>query len=397
MKLIFLLLLVGSLGFVTALEISQDSVTGVTIVQPTLPIFNNETASVNHSNSTDWWVTTDLGAIDSVSDLINTYVPYTGATGDVNLGTHNLVSTGYIRVGDTATEHQFRTGTLAGFNMSKYFWLFWDFPELEPYNPLNIGIIQNGIYLRGEDITPTLSFYTSDIGDRSIIDYNIASDSLNFTEASGGYEFDNGEVIIDSDTNGLILGDDRDYKIYSTGSSTVYNADGNNIDHIFWDKDGHDLLRIYSDVSRFVQIGYNGDNAGLSVIGNSTFGYIPSTTKINVFGQINQTGLAYAQFRKILMNAGDSIYMNGDVDSRIYFGASQDAYCSYNNANLVCNPRAVGTGNLTVLGSINATEYFQNGANVGITGNYSLMESGGDACYMAFSGGIMYGSNCTTW
>ncbi|HEB46964.1 MAG TPA: hypothetical protein ENI22_00660 [Candidatus Pacearchaeota archaeon] len=45
---------------------------------------------------------------------------------------------------------------------------------------------------------------------------------------------------------------------------------------------------------------------------------------------------------------------------------------------------------LNVIGDINSTGYFINNANTGITGNYSV-----GSCWLGFSGGIMYSTNCT--
>ncbi len=45
---------------------------------------------------------------------------------------------------------------------------------------------------------------------------------------------------------------------------------------------------------------------------------------------------------------------------------------------------------LNVIGDINSTGNFINNANTGITGNYSV-----GSCWLGFSGGIMYSTNCT--
>ncbi|KKL25633.1 hypothetical protein LCGC14_2403330, partial [marine sediment metagenome] len=90
---------------------SETKETGVNIVLPELPTFNNNTAFVNASN---FWVTNSLGPLDDANTTqfesvggtltINqtffndVYIPYTGATADVDLGDKKVLTTGFMTI-----------------------------------------------------------------------------------------------------------------------------------------------------------------------------------------------------------------------------------------------------------------------------------------------------------
>lgn len=58
------------------------------------------------------------------------------------------------------------------------------------------------------------------------------------------------------------------------------------------------------------------------------------------------------------ITATDNITLDADNKS-IRFGADQDATILYDGTNLVVNPRAVGSGKMSVSGAINTTEHYQ--------------------------------------
>lgn len=52
---------------------------------------------------------------------------------------------------------------------------------------------------------------------------------------------------------------------------------------------------------------------------------------------------------------------------------------------------------VNITGALNVTGAIQHNYNQGVTANYSIEDENGNPCYLAFSGGIAYSSNCTTW
>jgi len=86
-----------------------------------------------------------------------------------------------------------------------------------------------------------------------------------------------------------------------------------------------------------------------------------------------------------------------DVEGGAVIGATYSGTnTAPSNGLLVEGNVGIGTttpqNKLNVVGNVNATSGFVVGANTGLTGNYSI----GD-CWMAYSGGIMYSTNCTAY
>lgn len=99
---------------------------------------------------------------------------------------------------------------------------------------------------------------------------------------------------------------------------------------------------------------------------------------------------------ELMPKTGSSIELNGSVnvaeDAKISTDLIVDTNTLFVNSNL--DRVGIGTANpqnaLNVIGATNSTEGFIVGPNIGITANYSVGN-----CWMSFSGGIMYASNCT--
>lgn len=73
----------------TAIQVENPYSYNIIEITP-VGVGNLSNESVNHSNSSDYWVTTDLGALNAASQLDQLYVLNQGETGDVNLSSADL-------------------------------------------------------------------------------------------------------------------------------------------------------------------------------------------------------------------------------------------------------------------------------------------------------------------
>lgn len=284
-------------------------------------------ATLSESNSYPYIQLKRLNTSINLTETLGNYLLNTGDT-----GTGNYILDGNFTAGrQSNTERQTHTVYTGVNEFIKISNIGAGIPEMSGSSYagfLPLFAFKNGLYLHGTDAEPTLSFFNDALTTSANILFDREQDRLGFDNAVGGYRFLDGDIEIRSDTKGLIFGADGDYKISGSGSNILFNSNGNNLDHIFWDKDGHDLFRIYSGAPRYVQIGYNGDNADLAVIGTSKFGLSPSQTLIDVGGDISQTGLATAQFNEINITNNDRIYIGGT-------GSINGGYISYDSSGIM--------------------------------------------------------------
>ena len=165
------------------------------------------------------------------------------------------------------------------------------------------------------------------------------------------------------------------------------------------------ILTIENGISEVFRIEGNG-NVGI--------GTTSPKNKLNVIGSGNFTGNTLyvgspSSQGKISFDRGDGTYQGfvgySDGGSGTGFSISNAGGGTYINFLTGGNTErmrldvngnlGIGTtapkNKLNVIGAVNATTGFISGANTGLTGNYSV-----GSCWMAYSGGIMYGTNCTT-
>jgi hypothetical protein len=101
------------------------------------------------------------------------------------------------------------------------------------------------------------------------------------------------------------------------------------------------------------------EGSGTMTIGTLYGLYLPDLTQGSTNYSI-YTGLGNASF-------GDDVILRNDSD-KLIFGAGQDATISYDGTNMIINPKAVGTGYLSVTGAINAAanDIYTTGAVKGV-------------------------------
>lgn len=301
----------------------------VKIVSPEPPRnLSNET--VNHSNSTDWWITTDLGPIDSVSDIGSGDITDEGNWRTIDNGTFtfpihvtgNITGTDKLSIGGTADIQDNITAGNGGISNNVFYtadrggggeafigmtnWLFLgvlNFVEL--YASDNGGAqraltIRDSLFVRGLNQDPSITFINALGTVASVIKFDRTSDSIAFTGATS-YTFDK-DVIVDSATDGLVLSPTQLYKIASSSINAFFNVDGNDVNHIFISSVGSAFVKFDSG-SNSVMI--NGpalsSNYKFEVNGDSRFGSLlaMNTTIIDENGTITQQGLAIAQLNDL--------------------------------------------------------------------------------------------------
>ena len=178
---------------------------------------------------------------------------------------------------------------------------------------------------------------------------------------------------------GLGVADSSNYNYniligYSTGSSLLTGADNNIILGKYAGQNittGANNIMIGSYTNASSATASNEINIGNTIYGNMSSGNVGINTstpqnKLNVIGDGNFTGNLTIG-NKLTFKLGEFI------DNLV------DGWLRIN-------------GNLQVEGDLNVTGNYINNANTGITGNYSV----GD-CWMAYSGGIIYKTNCSAY
>ncbi len=220
--------------------------------------------------------------------------------------------------------------------------------------------VRNALYIRGVNENPSILFTNNAALLSSTITYKSPIDVLAFALASGGYTFDNsvyvntGNMVVDSDAGGLILGEDADYKIISDGTTTTFNSAGNDVDTNFINFNDDSMLFMESG-TRMVGIRNTNPNSALDVIGVSRFGdSVADVTLINSIGTISQLGSAKASFNELTMNSGE----------KLYFRSGHNASITHDGTNMLftCNETNNGicyfTSNISVENLIDRSWYW---------------------------------------
>jgi hypothetical protein len=116
----------GAISNLYDTKADKDTLTNFLLKSDTATLSNRINLKQNYSDTTTWdatryWVSTQIPSLAA-------YVPYTGATTDVNLGTHNILPNS-VRLSTTPT------GTLTNVGQ-----LYWDATNVTPAIPLNANV-----------------------------------------------------------------------------------------------------------------------------------------------------------------------------------------------------------------------------------------------------------------
>jgi len=266
------------------------------------------------------------GVIDNQTDLIgvlstyeyqahasSTYVPYTGATGAVTLGAQALTA-GSLRVNGTSEflgAVTLPTGTkLLGSDPSNYIMVDTksisgvETPVLSTYTsgPTLVPSVFYGglsIYERAGGAYPQLRFISEDGLSSASMSYNVAADSVNFADANGGFNFQNGIV----------------YLANSWGS----------------------MFTMTSDYQCQAQLIF------------SPPGYL---------GAGSRPQMRFSTYNAITQEVTDWHYTNADVyldsdNQKLTMGYTSKSSIKQDGTNMIINPREVGTGEM-IVGSADA-------------------------------------------
>jgi hypothetical protein len=134
--------------------------------------------------------------------------------------------------------------------------------------------------------------------------------------------------------------------------------------------------------------GVGGTASGASTNTAGANGNIIFNSGSTEVGRFDNTAGAVGNFRLTLDN------------QKIQLGTAQDFSMYYDGTDGIINPKEVGSGQLKVLGNINATGYnitatdFYSGTSKGLTQSFNMTNASLVNCQMNFTGGILTASNC---
>ena len=359
--------------------------------------FNNDTVAVSliteTINSTDW--------SNASSALNGTFVPYTGATGNVDLGANNLYATnlgvtGIIAIGTISATNLFGT-TLAGTTLNSNIYrnndgsniLFtWDGSEIDVGQNLNLADNIKLYFGNADDV----SHYFD--GSTYQIKAEVGSPHMNFTNF-GNYSFDNNILL----ENGEYIDNSVDGEMRFYGGGAVNNnyikfkLDGTYFPTLTAHKasdDSAQAFRFGSTVSFVDDYAFE--------FGAVDAQFVWDTAQTNdAFILHLKSGTAGESGNFIIAHKDQWNYdfgLSSYTDPHLWLSAKgnsqtdllglhhngTDGIIETISGDLVLNP----AGNVNVLGNISV------GGEVGLTGNYSV-----GSCWMNYKGGILTSTNCT--
>ncbi len=375
--LAFLFILV--IGFTLLKPISASSF-AYNYLEPNLDItsaINYSTVNVNNSQY--------LGGLPASS-----YIPYTGANQNINLGNNNLTINGTTLFVDT-NNSKVGIGTtspttkleIAGSSSAPSLKVS-DFLQQSYSN--SVSFISNNLYYNGG-----YKYLESGVAGQSFA-MDKGSFVFYYSNATG-----NGIDLNASPTTLLNLSADGDLYLKSKRSTRIYGWNNVYIELYNSSTGGFNFYSLNGAAeSKF--FGSLATTGGLTVGGTFRPGSLTiGTSDGKISGGSNYLDNAYIQMYDGA--TGNFDFSTGKrlqtTSYRWYTNQTQLRMTLLYNGNLgigTSNPLTTLHSNGSILsnGTINATNGFGVGSNSGLTGNYSLGE-----CWQKFTGGILTATNCT--
>ena len=354
----------------------------------------------------------------------SSYVPYTGATGNVDLGEKNLTTTGRGTFGNAVIYGDPSIDSLAigaGASTTGYYSIAIGYlASATNYFSTAIGA---GASTTGEYST-AIGYQASATNDNQIVFvdgngaqldiYNRVADfqanNINTTgNITGAYFIGDGSQLTgisginsswnETRANGLYLSKTGDT---GTGNYTfVTYADQNSafkiLDKSYIGGVAHlPVIQFTNDI-----LGYGGFLDGFSIIqdsGNPTLTFRGSELAFSADIAYDPSANTLSFGAMDLVTFGSNIKADENIkiltdDNKLILGAGEDASIYYNATDMIINPKEVGAGKLYVLGNITANYFIGDGSQLtGISGiNSSWNETRANSLYS----GIEWGYNQT--
>ena len=129
-------------------------------------------------------------------------------------------------------------------------------------------------------------------------------------------------------------------------------------------------------------VGYNSGSKITTGTNNTFLGYSTGTDALQLVSATNSMALGYntwttASNQIVLGNSITQTILGRSNNNKLLFGADLNASIYYNGTNLIINPKEVGTGNVQVLGDINATSNIRTDGNIYV-GTKVIIYTGAD-------------------
>ena len=368
--------------------------------------------------STDYLVPGDLSSYLTSSTAASTYVPYSGATGDVSLGSYDIsatdgIFTGNLDVGgNTTLDGTLAVGTdkLVLTSQGKL-----GIGTTAPYSMLNIHQKSKG--LKGISITGYGYDSASPTSTEGICIY------MNYNTLGNRQTVIGATDAVGSSSRGVFR-----FLTGGTGYACLDAVSGNGANR---------LLTIMGTDTTNVGVGYSnsigtgGDYTGrLSVFTSNNSGsrtnllikkfgtasgdYIdvknPSGTSLL---KLDSTGKLWTADKVVFTQTDGNEYIDSLADGymdygattahrfladvkltgdnrKLYFGSGDDASISYDGTNMVINPKEVGSGILDVLGTLQTDGYNSADGTAGATADVAT-DYGGGTRTLHFKNGLYTG------
>jgi hypothetical protein len=429
------------LGYLTLDQTTPQTITGDT---PKLDVLKSKTILGTDS---------DGKIIEGTHQSLAGYVPYTGATGNVDLGTHKA-TVGGLEVNGTSlfimpdnTANAFGIGegtnpymcidTTNGSEIIKFGCglgandIFTIQPtlitlgrntDLGTYNLTTTGLatlgsIKSGILYPSADSTTAVGIFKAD-GTTNVLNVDTTNGNVGIGTTSPGTRLHiQGKA---TETAGTVL-----LGVYSDGTlgvgGSIFEAETSSRRGIRLSEVGDLTLptkAYFSSMSGGATIGLGGvNNTNIFETRNSTGsvtdfvfdaggGYGGGSRTAGKLFEIQNDGTAKmtvdydgnvgigttAPGEKLEIDG--NLFLNGDND-KIYLGAGKDASIYYDATNLVINPKEVGSGILDIAGVLQTDGYNSSDGSAGMTDTRNFDDGDGNAHAVTIKNGLITGWTVT--
>jgi hypothetical protein len=274
---------------------------------------------------------------DDISTELAAYVPYTGATADVDLGANSLTANQLIVNGTTSPGlnivRTYPTRVVPCYEAYIYQTLAWT----------GTGGTLGNSYFRTDDQRTLSQLTTTD----TFSGLEVFLSRANLISAAGTHNL---RVFP------LSLYDLGNYtRISSNQRVNNYIFDG--ILSLSPNIDCTGTTFTYNNYGYRLTVGYNPDTADMTAaLASTTYGFalvadsFSNTTGSTYYGLFNDVDGFESNW--FLYNSSAANNWLGEDNSKAYFGTDKDASIYYDGTNLVINPKDVGTGSLSVGGNV---------------------------------------------